>query len=165
MLLAQQCARPFRYNPFSSACCFLLQHSNESGNLRPARIRPSNNCIGRAGYELQSHSAAAAAAASGLDLRQAGQTISTLCISDSQHCISDSQHCIRGSPHCTRNLRRCIRAFTTLHILPDDAAQAGPAVTDLRQQIKRCLKQTHQELLPSCCVSTGEPCWNVKSRV
>ncbi len=45
----------------------LLQPCNESGKLRPAHVRPSNYCIGRAGYELQSPPAAAAAA-SGVDL-------------------------------------------------------------------------------------------------
>lgn len=66
----------------------LLQHCNGSGKLRPAHIKSSNYCIGKAGYELQSHpTAAAASAASGLHLRQAGQSISTVYISSARHCI------------------------------------------------------------------------------
>ena len=89
----------------------LLQRCNESGKLRPAHVRPSNYCIGRAGYELQSQPAAAAA--SGVDLRQAGQSIASgnlqHCIRDSRHCISDSQHCPRDSQHCIRDSQHCIR--------------------------------------------------------
>ena len=149
----------------------LLQRCNENGKLRLAHIRPSNYCIGRAGYELQSHpaAAAAAAAASGVDLRQGGQSMSTVCIRHSQHCIRDSQDCITHSQHCVRDSQHCVRdsqhcefttlrqglstlhqrhmtvyqGITALHILLEDAAQAEPAVTSLRQQMSRCLKQTH----------------------
>jgi hypothetical protein len=143
----------------------LLQRCNENGKLRLAHIRPSNYCIGRAGYELQSHpaaAAAAAAAASGVDLRQTGQSMSTVCIRHSQHCITHSQHCVRDSQHCVRDSQHCgfttlrqglsilhqrhmtvYQGITALHILLEDAAQAEPAVTSLRQQMSRCLKQTH----------------------